>query len=121
MNMKHLIWFSIVFVSGCLVSGYIGYEKANQRVVTVRIASGLITLDALKKLRAGDVKGATGEIEVRCFADSVGVLSESGWRSDWYRNTEVPALITYRNAYRTNRADWSPMEQRLEILLAQKP
>jgi len=121
MNTKHLILFLTIFIFGCLVSGYIGYEKGNQRIITVRIASGLITLDALKKLRAGDVKAATGEIEVRCFADSVGVLSESGWRSDWYRKVEVPALITYRNTYRTNRADWSPMEQRLEILLAQKP
>ena len=121
MSIKHLTCFSAVLVLSCLASGYAGYIHGRQNVVTAHAASAIITMDALKKLKAGDLAKATSELEIECFADSEEALSGSGWRSDAFRKIEVPSLIAYRAAYRTNQADWSPMEQRLEILLAQKP
>jgi hypothetical protein len=121
MSIKHLTWFSAVLVLGCLASGYFAYQYGRQHVVTARASSAIITLDALKKLRAGDLAQATSELESLCFCDSEEALSGSGWRSDAFRKIEVPSLMAYRATYRTNQADWSPMEQRLETLLTQKP
>ena len=118
--MKHFIWFSIVLVLACLVSSYYGYLDGRQHVVTARAGSAIISLDAVKRLRSGDVAGATSELENQCFADSVEVLSSSGWRSDAFRKIEVSSLTAYREKYRTNPADWTVTEQRLQVLLAQK-
>ena len=121
MTIKHLAWFSTVLVLGCFASGYVGFASGRQQVATARAASAIVTLDALKKLKAGDLAQATSELEGHCFMDSEEVLSGSGWRSDAFRKIAVPSLVAYRDIYRTNQADWSPIEQRLQILLAQKP
>jgi hypothetical protein len=77
-------------------------------------------LDTAKKLRTGKVAEATADQEARCFASAAEVLSESGWRSQAFRKIMDSSLVNYKRTYRTNQADWTPMEQRLENLLAQK-
>jgi hypothetical protein len=118
--MKRLICFSIVLILCCLVSSYVSYGIGKQHAITAKAASAIITFDALKKLKAGKFSKASSELEIQCFANSADVLSESGWRSTAFRKIMVTSLITYRHTYRTNSAEWTPMEQRLEILLAQK-
>src|SRR6266542_148840 len=123
--MKRYVLLPGVLVVCCLTSGYVGYRVGERvgdhRVTTGRAANAVIVLDALEKLKAGDVIEATRTLGRRCFADAAGVLSDTGWRVEAYQKMGVPSLIAYRERYRTNQADWTPMEQKLEKLLAQKP
>src|SRR5258706_15273776 len=118
--MIRLILLSVVLVLCCLASGYVGYEFGGRRATSENMASAGFSLDAAKKLRAGKVAEATADLEVRCFACAANVLSESGWRPEAFRRVVAPSLLEYRHTYRTNQPNWSPMEQRLESLLAQK-
>lgn len=123
--MKRYLLFFIVLVIFCAASGYVGYRVGDRigdnRITTARAANVVMVLDALKKLKAGDVDEATRTLEVRCFADATGVLADTGWRVEAFRKIGVPSLIAYRQSYRTNQAEWTPMEQKLEKLLGQKP
>ncbi len=104
-----------------MASGYIGYKQGSQKAVTARFFAVVQSLDVLKKVKAGDLAGATSGLESVCFANSLAVLSESGWRSEAFRKIEVPSLKEYRAKYRTNQADWSVTEQLLQVYLEQKP
>src|ERR1035438_8008592 len=118
--MKRYIWTGVVVVLACLTSAYFGFHYGSQHIVTARAGSAIMELDALKNLRSGDTAAAIRELEGSCFMNAAEVLSQSGWRTEAFRKIEVASLASYRAAYRTNQADWSPIEQRLEILLAQK-
>jgi hypothetical protein len=123
--MKRYILLPVALIICCLTAAYLGYlvgdRVGGQRATTARSASALVALDALKKLRAGEVSEVTKNLERKLFADSAEVLSETGWRSEAFKKIMVPSLIAYRKSYRTNQAEWTPMEQKLENLLAQKP
>jgi Tfp pilus assembly protein PilF len=123
--MKRYVLLLVVLIICCLMTAYVGYRVGERvgdnRVTTARAANAVIILDALKRLKAGDVAEATRSLERRCFADAAGVLSDTGWRVEAYQKMGVPSLIAYRESYRTNQADWTPTEQKLEKLLAQKP
>ncbi|HTL71676.1 MAG TPA: hypothetical protein VL863_00130 [bacterium] len=119
--MKRYILLGVVIVLACLVSAYWGFCYGSQHVVTARAGTAITELDALKNLRAGDTEAAIGKLEGSCFMNAAEVLSQSGWRTEAFRKIEVASLVSYREAYRTNQAEWSPMEQRLEILVNQKP
>jgi hypothetical protein len=123
--MKRLIAFSVVLILCCGVAVSVGYlvgkRVGGYRATTARAACAVLSLDAAKKLRAGDLPEATRELERHCFADSVVVLSDVGWRVEAFRKITVPSLKAYRRSYRTNEADWTPMEKELEGLLAHKP
>ena|SRR3974390_2641587 len=107
-----------VVLSGS-VAGFIGYAVGRQQATTVHAATAISSFDTIKKLRAGQLAEAIARQEAKCFASSTAVLSESGWRSEAFRKTMVSGLTEYRRAYRTNQAEWSPTEQRLERLLSQ--
>ena len=119
-TMKRLVIFACVLILGCLVSGYVGHRMGRQRVTTFEAGSFISTFDSLEKLRAGDIAAATRTLESQCFASAAGVLSEAGWRSDAVRKIMTPSLTRYRQTYRTNRAEWTPTEERLESLLTQR-
>ena len=123
--MKRYLLPFVVLVIFCALSGYIGYRVGERvgdnRVTTGRAANAVMVLDALEKLKAGDVDEATRTLERRCFADAAGVLSDTGWRVEAFQKIGVPTLVAYRQSYRTNQVEWTPMEQKLEKLLAQKP
>jgi hypothetical protein len=123
--MKRYLLPFVVLIICCAVSGYVCYRVGervgNNRVTTGRAASAVLMLDALEKLKAGDVDEVTLALERRCFADAAGVLSDTGWRVEAFQKIGVPSLIAYRQSYRTNQTEWTPMEQKLENLLAQKP
>jgi hypothetical protein len=101
------------------VAGFICYGVGRQQATTVNAATAISSFDTIKKLRTGQLAEAIARQEAKCFASATAVLSESGWRSEAFRKTMVSGLTEYRHAYRTNQAEWSPTEQRLERLLAQ--
>ena len=114
--MKHLSNILIILVCA-LAAGFYGYRVGVKRMVIAHIASAVSASDALQKVQAGDSTEAVRALERHWFANSVGVLSESGRSVDSFRSIFVPLLIAYRQTYRTNEADWTPMERELEVLL----
>ncbi|MEO7298503.1 MAG: hypothetical protein ABI042_07995 [Verrucomicrobiota bacterium] len=114
--MKYLNTILAIIICS-LAAGFFGYRAGVGRVVTAHIASAISASDALQKLQTRDSTQAIRVLERLWFADSVAVLSESGWRVDSFRSTFLPSLISYRQTYRTNQADWTPMERHLETLL----
>lgn len=123
--MKRYILPVLVLVTCCAGSGYVCYRVGERvgdnRATSVRAANAVMVLDALNKLKSGEVDEATDTLERRCFADAAGVLSDTGWRVEAFRKICVPGLIAYRQSYRTNQIEWTLMEQKLEKLLAWKP
>ena len=123
--MKRYLLPLVVLVICCVMSGYVGYcvgeRVGNNRVTTGRASNAVIVLDALDRLKAGDVDEATRSLERHCFTAATGVLSDTGWRVEAFQKIGVPLLIAYRHSYRTNKAEWTPIEQKLEKLLAQQP
>lgn len=76
------------------------------------------TLDALDKIRAGDVTGGTRRIEALCFSSANVVYGDYVFRHDFpgqfVGKTMIDDLQRYRQTYRTNSAEWTPMERSLE-------
>ena len=123
--MKRYFLHLVVLVICCVMSGYVSYRVGervgNNRVIIGRASSAVIVLDILESLQAGDVDEATRNLERHCFTDATVVLSDTGWRVEAFRKIGVPLLIAYRHRYRTNKAEWTPIEQKLERLFAEKP
>ena len=109
----------LAVVCSGMAAGSLGYAFGKQRAITAHAATAISSFDTIKKLRMGELAAATSVQEARCFASSAYVLSESGWRAEGFRKILLPSLLEYRHTYRTNQAEWTPMEQRLERLLAQ--
>jgi hypothetical protein len=75
------------------------------------------SIDALQKLRSGDIEGGTQRVEKMCFLSADLLLGDSQYAVNSTVKAMVPGLLAYRNTYRTNRADWTPAEERLQALL----
>ena len=77
--------------------------------------TSLVTLGALQKLRAGDISGGTRLLETFCFG-----AAENFYHDPSYSDGKelAPGLLEYRAAYRTNSAEWSDVERKLELQLA---
>jgi hypothetical protein len=115
------ILFSAVACAICSLTTYrITYQKAYlsgqvQMIHLNSMATSMVTLGALQKFRAGDIPGGTSLLETLCFG-----AAENFYHDDRYTDGKElkPALLEYRAAYRTNRAEWSEIEQKLELQLA---
>ena len=103
------------------MASYVSYGLGRQRATTTLASTFVATIDGLEKLRAGELAEATRRLENHCFATGVQVLSETGWRMETVRKAMMPSLIVYRRKYRSNSADWTPTEERLEALLTKRP
>jgi hypothetical protein len=82
----------------------------------------VVTLDAINKIRAGDITGGTHTVEALCFSSGNIVYGDPLFRHGWYGGfvgkTMIDDLRHYRQTYRTNSLEWTPMEQSLEKHLA---
>lgn len=76
------------------------------------------TMDALQKIRKGDVDGGTQRIETMCFLSAVLLLDDGDYAANPTIKAVVPELVAYRDAYRTNQTGWTPVEERLQALLS---
>jgi hypothetical protein len=120
--MKRTILLTLVLVATCAVCSWIAYDtgyaharRQSQKGTFVR------TMGALGKLRAADVAAATDRIEALCFMSAISIYDTSERQDE--SATQVARmfaseLIQYRANYRTNRAEWTPVEQKLETILA---
>ena len=82
----------------------------------------VVSLDALDKIRAGDVSGGTKSVEAMCFSSAAIIYGDPILRHDFVgqvtRKTMIDDLRHYRQTYRTNSAEWTTMERSLEKHLA---
>jgi hypothetical protein len=145
--MKQTIRWILVSVVGCAIGSLGTYQIAYQRgyeggykngtvdaIGRCRFDQSVAFLAALQKLRAGDIPGATRQMEESCF-DSAHIFykdpTPAGEVSQWGRAQGLAAwpdaattkeiaqeLMKYRAAYRTNSADWNDMERKLVVELA---
>ena len=122
--MKRIVHCILVSAAACticsLVTYRIAYRKAylSGQVDMIHQHSkvtSLVTLGALQKLRAGEIPGGTRLLETFCFGQS-----EVFYHDPTYDDGQELAsgLLQYRAVYRTNSAEWSELERKLEIQLA---
>ncbi len=95
-----------------------GYRIGFTRAMQLQKGTFVASLDTLEKLRSGDIPGATRRMENHCFATAEMLYSDQNFRDDFIIRSFAPELIQYRSTYRTNRNDWSVMEEKLEGNLA---
>jgi len=111
----------VVAVAALLVVGalsaFIAYRAGQRHSLGLQKGTLVGTLSALEDIRRGDVQAGTQRIESLCFMSAVVLMADDHYQSDFAVRTFTPTLISYRQRYRTNQADWTPMEQRLERLL----
>ncbi len=148
--MKQTIGWILVSVVACTIGSAVTYRIAFHRGYNGGYRSGVVCgirqgalvqtsgfLAALQQLRAGDIPRATRFMETVCFTSAQTFYKDPtpspGEASEWGRaqglsrwpNAELArqlakGLSEYRAAYRTNSADWDPMERKLEVLLAKQ-
>ena len=101
--------------------GYPGYQAGERRALGLQKSALIGNLDALERIRAGDIPRGTALAEQQCFMSAVLLLDDERYRSDVDVRSAMPRLINYRHSYRTNQTEWTPIEHQLESLLGQKP
>jgi hypothetical protein len=120
--MKKSIALILVSVTACAICSLVTYRIAyhSGQVSMIQFnskATCFILGDALHKIRVGDTPQATRVLETFYFG-SAAVLYGRPTDKDGETKTLAKELSQYRNAYRTNSADWDIMERKLEVELA---
>jgi hypothetical protein len=122
--MKPIVRWILVAVVACAICSLVTYRVTYRKAYlggqvdmihqNSKVTS-LVTLGALQKFRAGDIPGGTRLLETFCFGSA-----ENCYHDPTYSDGKelAPVLLEYRAAYRTNRAEWSDIEQKLEQQLA---
>jgi hypothetical protein len=146
--MKQTIRWILVSLVACAIGSLVTYRTAYHRGYESGYKNGVVSaightnfgqsvafFAALQTLRAGDIPGATRFMEKACFSSahifykyptpSAEDVSDWGRAQGWDRSPDAATakafageLVKYRAAYRTNRAEWDAMEQKLEVELA---
>ena len=118
-----IISFLLVFIGEVGYGSYFfGFQRGYHRALILQNGAFVGSLDALDKLRAGDIKAGTERVEALCFASANIVygdfVSRNGWAGQFVGKSMLDDLRRYRQTYRTNSAEWTPMERSLERNLA---
>jgi hypothetical protein len=120
-TMKRIIIIGIVslIVCGAACASYLlGYQRGYHRALILQTGTFVDTLNALDEIRAGDVVGGTKTIEVLCFSSANIIYGDFVFRHDFpghfVGKSMIDDLQHYRQTYRTNSAEWTPMERSLE-------
>ena len=98
---------------------YLGHRSGMHESLGLEKGTLVGSIDALKKLRNGDIDGGTRRVEKTCFLAADLLLGDSDYAANSTVKALVPELLAYRNVYRTNRTEWTPAEERLQVLLSQ--
>lgn len=114
-----IILAAAVLLAAGTIASVIAYRAGQRRSLGLQQGTLVATLSALEDIRRGDIQGGTRRIESHCFATAVVLMADDHYRSSFVLRTFTPSLVSYRQTYRTDQADWTPMERQLEILLAQ--
>jgi hypothetical protein len=96
---------------------WVGHRSGMHESLGLEKGTLVGSIDALQKLRNGDVDGGTRRLEKMCFLSADLMLGDSEYALNSTVKAMVPELLAYRNKYRTNSAEWTPAEERLQALL----
>ncbi len=118
-----IIGLVLLAIGGGVWAGYFfGDQRGFHRALILQAGTYVVTLDALDKIRAGDIDASTKSIESLCFASANIVYGDFVFRNDFAGHFVAQSMIEdlkhYRQTYRTNSAKWTPMERDLERNLA---
>ena len=123
--MKRILVIVVVVLMICGAacgSYFLGYQRGYHYALVLQTGTFVGTLDALDKIRAGDVASGTQRIEALCFSSANIVYGDFLFRHDFpghfVGKSMIDDLSHYRQTYRTNSAEWTPMERSLEKNLA---
>jgi hypothetical protein len=123
--MKRAIIVSIVslVVCGAAWAGYfLGYQRGYHQSLILQTGAFVGSLDALEKIQAGDIASGTKSVEALCFSSANTVYGDFVFQHDFpgqfVGKSMIDDLLRYRQTYRTNSAEWTPMERSLEMHLA---
>ena len=123
--MKNIIIIGCVLLAVCgtgWASYFLGYQRGYHQALILQTGTFVVTLDAIDKIRAGDVAGGTQRIESLCFESANIVYGDYVFRHDFpghfVGQSFFDDLKHYRQTYRTNSAEWTPVERNLEKNLA---
>lgn len=112
--------FAVALIATAWISYSIGHRRGYELAVVLEQKGAFVgSFDALQKIRAGDIQGATQRIESTCFAAADTVYG-SHPECDFVAKTFLSDFRRYRQTYRSNSADWSIMEQNLERKLGDR-
>lgn len=123
--MKRSLFVGAILLLAC-GAGYgaywFGYQRGYHRALFLQTGTFVVSLDALDKIRAGDITGGTQRVEGLCFSSANTVYGDfvmrNGFLGKFVGKSMLDDLRHYRQTYRANKADWTPMEQSLERNLA---
>jgi hypothetical protein len=117
-----MIIASLIVCGAIWASYFAGYERGYHKALILQTGTFVVSLDALDKVRAGDVAGGTKSLEGLCFSSANIVYGDYLFRHDFpgqfVGNSMIDDLQHYRRTYCTNNAEWTPMERSLEKNLA---
>jgi hypothetical protein len=120
--MKKTIAFILILAVVCgvcsLVTHHFAYAAGFAQARQLQKGTFVGSLDALQKLRAGNIPDTTERIETLCFLSAELLYSDPAFRDDFLTKTLLPDLIQYRASYRANGSEWTPVERKLEATLA---
>lgn len=108
---------AVLLAGGALLT-FTGYRAGQRHTLGLQKGTFVGTVDALERIRKGDIEGGTRRIESLCFSSAVSLMTDSHYRENVAVRTLTPSLVSYRQSFRTNQSEWTPMERRLERLLA---
>lgn len=119
--MKRIIASLLVLVAACtlctLITHRFAYRNGFARAKVFQQGTFVGTIDALEKFRTGQTDEGIRRIESLCFSAANSLYEDPRYRDHIVTESFAQPLMQYREAYRTNRAEWTPAEERLERLL----
>lgn len=121
--MKRVIIISAFLVLICSYVSYrSGFRRGYNRALILQNGTFAGSLSALGRLRTGDINSGTEQIEALCFSSANVVYGDFVFRKGWVGKFDGKSMLEqlrhYRQTYRANSADWTPLERTLEANLA---
>src|SRR4051794_19073407 len=106
-----LIGLILIVIACATGAGYfMGSRRGFERGLMLQKGVFVGTLEALQKLRTGDIEAGTRRIESLCFM-SANTMYGRAPDAQFVAKTFISELKQYRQQYRTNSAEWTVAEQ----------
>ena len=119
--MRRPILLSLLFIATAIIFSAAGFwvgRYREHRIANSLIAGSFINnFDALEKLRSGDTDSTTRSLERHSFLHATFLLNDPAPQPQQVIAMYRSRLVAYRQTYRTDPSEWTPMEQKLEQLL----
>jgi hypothetical protein len=116
--MKRTVLFIAILALACWSCWHVAYRAGFAAAKHMQLGTFIVSLSALEKLQAGDVREATRKMQAVCFSSADMIYSDPAYRDQSEVKLFGPELIEYQTTYCANHSEWTPMAQKLEKDLA---